>query len=411
MDNADAVLAARELESYAKVFRTRLGASALSASVMEALLPVLEQSIGEMQRAYAMVEDLEEKEAFGDEESYWTTFRLFCSEANRGRAHSLDVVWSYLAMNYDMSKETDETLAETLDDWKTDIEADALAKFKLVGEFKEIDGKYAFVVIEDRSPKPRAQRQPKSIVAPASTPSAELGISTEDHTEPTEHNLVVVLGNILNASGSESVRQADFVREIQALMPDVSREEIIAMINELHAAGSLVKYKPVNGGAARICLNAETVAAQVPNSQTSDVDASESSERLRDEMLDYVLASKIISHLIDTLTHVQQKVPTSTVRTALADTDMSLTDRDINATIRSLENMGVVETDRGALLGGGGKKLSKGRTLQVLRVGIASQEVKMLVKRLIDEDKLDEYLQALVLLKVNVAEAKSLFDL
>lgn len=410
LDNADAILAARELGLEIRQFRTQLGASALSASAMAELLPVLADSIDELTRAQGMVEDLEEKEVFGDEDSYWNVFRLFCSENNRGNALSLGAVWGHLAMTYDMSAETPETLADTLAEWTADIEADALTKFKLMGQFKEIEGNYGFVVIEDRSPKPRVRKQQTQVATPVAAAIAPEVVEQALETS-SSGDIVMALSEMLQASNGGSVRQADFIREIQVMLPDMSREEAIEAINDLHASGSLIKYKPTRGGAARICLDAVAAAAETERNMVEGADQETSNDRLRNEAVDYELATSVIHYLIDNLTHVQQKVPTSTIHTALAPSDATLTDRDVNTMIRALEGMGVVETDRGALLGGGGKKLSKGKTRQVLRVGLASQEVKVLVKRLIDEDKLDEYLQALTLFKMKANEMKSLFGL
>lgn len=142
-----AEIAAREGEAVLRalqVYDRMLGASALSGSSKVTLMPIADELRAATERVQTRIENIEEKELFGGDESYWNVFRYFCIEDNRGLLRSVEQVWDHLALTFDMSQETLGSISEALASWKNDIEEDAKQKYKATGVFDEIGVGFVF---------------------------------------------------------------------------------------------------------------------------------------------------------------------------------------------------------------------------------------------------------------------------
>lgn len=383
-DKNEAARAANELLRATETFRRRLASSAFSAGDQESLLPVLASISDGFDKAVDDVRTLEEKELFGEEESYWTVFRFFCSEANRGTNFTIERIWEHLALSYDMSRESVESVAETIGEWAGDICEDAKLKLGIVGTFQQSkDGSFVFVysqpVVETPPVRQRVSARKKTI--------------EKQKTMSKEETIIRQGLSALLSESAPYIRQADLIKFILENNGDTDKEVLYDEINRLKDEGILYKFKITHRGGALLCTDESVVelyTVEKPEMQTtSPVDNNEGDKA----DLDIILADSILSNLVNSLSHVQQMKPTINLTQTFG--------QDVNATVRRLRAIGIVRIDRGSQLGGRRKELSKSKSKKVMRVGIINQTMKDQLKEHVQSGTLKEWLKSYIELQEN----------
>lgn len=401
---ADGKEAAKALEAVSRNIREtrkRLAVSALVGSDRDLLMPAAVRIATEAGHVADEVDAIEDKPEFGDEASYWTVFRLFCVENNRGLIRNLVQIWDHLALSFDMGKETFESLEEALLEWSDDITADAESKFGVMGRFEAQGAGYVFYELNlpaRRVARPSGSRQapgditPTAIDAgPASTGAhADVetpGPDTVADEEARQCEDVGLSGRIIAIveEADASIRQADIVKLILTDNPELEKERIYGQIEEMVGRGQLIKFRPKKNGAAHLALSQEQVWA-VP-----DLDAGDGEFDTEKLVVDINIVSRVLAILTERNRKIGQMTATSQMINRLLGDIPGLTIRQLNAHVRSLAKRGLVTTDMGTPLGGT-KEKSRAKSHKVLRVGVGDMKTMALLRDKLASGKLEDLL-------------------
>ncbi len=358
-------------------YERRLGTSALSASAIGVLTPVAEQMQGVSERIVERVEDLEEKEIFGDEESYWNTFRFFCVEGNRGTVRTIGELWDHLALSFDMTNETLETLAETLAEWKSDIEADAKAKYGSSGVFTELGGGFVFYEEPLSVEKSRVTVRKVPIKQLAPRPAESEVVEDVPELEPMDEIILTTLATIGGVG-----KQAAVIKMIMNAHTEFEREDVLRQIDKLSAAGKIHKFKPSKDRPAFLALDVDRVLI------APDTEISESPEKV--EEVDVELAEEVLRILTERNRKPGQMMATSQMINKIEFPDRIISIRQLNAIARLLEEKNLAYTDTGSPLTGKQSR-SRSRSRSVFRVGIPTSETMQLVRGILADRTLTDY--------------------
>jgi hypothetical protein len=370
-------------------FRKQLGGSALSAIAQETLMPLVEELNETAADITDAVFELESKEQFGGEESYWNVFRYFCVEGKRGQVNSVADIWDHLALTFDMSAETYDTLADTLLDWKVDIETDAKKKFKVTGRFEAAG--YGYVFYEDLLAS-RASRQTTKRVASSPKLKAEPEVIEISQTEAekvedsTEQKIISLIEGFGGSAKQATVVKSAFMQGI-----DLDYVQMLRIINEMTAAGVIYKFKPLPKSPTHLALSEEYIETS-PN----PVDGKSSEER-ESTPVDTELAYEILKLLTARGRKPKQMMATSQMISKISlqdgEDERVITSRDLNTIARLLESKGLVKTDTGTPLQGGGKEKSRAKSREVFRVGIPDSASLDAVRAILQTRGLEDLLK------------------
>jgi len=388
-DIAEAAKETEQVVAVVEELRRRFGESALSASAQETLLPLTNKLATAALKIHENLSELEEKEPFGSEDSYWNVFRFFCADVNRGVVRSIEDVWSHVALSFDMGSETPDTLLETLEDWKQDFADDAKAKFKVVGELRQVERGFVFVELlpAPRPPKQQRRTQPST---------RKITIEDTEETAAPTIDIVAIVRNLI-PPGVHSVKQADVAKVIVSERPDLEYDEVIEEINRLIKDAGVFKYKPKRNQSSYLTLDEE-----VTRSIDSYDDVRKVEEKTPVELIaekDIPLSAAIITYVIGTTKHVHEKVSTikiaNNVRKQIPSLGLVET-QNVNRLVRALTTYGVMQFDKGAPLRGKGKAKSRSKSRQVMRAGIADQQVREQLKLVAEAGGITEYIEEII---------------
>lgn len=240
----------------------RLTSRLASVALFEAQKPDLVKAGDALLKATKQLEatiaELEPKEQFGGEASYKTVLRLFCKKEGRGRVFRLSEIWQHLALTYDMSAETYETLDETLAEWAADIEIDAPVIFQVKGKFNQIgDDGYKFVE-SLRPSKPASAKS--SIVDTPQQPVPVPIVKSATTPERDEERKVLTATRLILAHGP--VRQPAVRKALAGIIPDIDYDRSLLVLDNLVEKGILFRFRgsAPTKGAAWLSLDSEDVS-------------------------------------------------------------------------------------------------------------------------------------------------------
>lgn len=396
----DAWALAREIDATTgriEIFSQRLAERALSAVDHATVADATERLHEATQALKDTVEQTDILQKYGDEESYYTVFRLFCAGDHPGTVYSLEEIYDHLALTYDMSGVRLGKLARDLSEWTKKINDDA-KKAGIQGRFIPFGDGFVFAVLGNTMPT-SAETEPKP-VEEIEENEAKVEIAEEKEqpakTEPdteTERELAPAEQAILDWFDEQpetGVKQPIAIKELSKKF-HVAIDATKVIIDELIIRGLLYSYKPNPSHAALLLRTPPEHSAETKDGV----------EKVGDPELSAQFATEIIKLILGNIQHQQQKIPTSELYRRLCDASIIGTDTtstDFNSMIRYLVRVGVLETDMGSQLTGRRKGSSKGKKVQVLRAGIASQEVKDVltsaVRQNILEKVIADYLSA-----------------
>ena len=368
-------------------FRRQLGGSALSSTAIDQLLPLAEALNEGAADIIDVVVGLEEKEHFGDEESYWNVLRYFCVDGNIGTVRTLEDLWDHLALTFDMTGETLDTLADTLEDWRGDIETDAKVKYKAPGKFAAMGNGYVFY--EDpasaarRETRQRVATRPKAAPVtsvPAIKPPEPAAVELTAEEQNTDERIHALLQDF-----GKPVKQALIVKAIMDSDRTLTHGDILGRIDAMVADGKIYKFKLMKGGPAHLSLNSQdaVVDAEAPVL----VAAPEKAE----EEIDFALAYEVLGILAGRGRKPGQMMATSQMINSITPRDNGgiPSISELNRVARQLAAKGLVRTDMGTPLGGKGKAKSRAKSRSVFRVGIPDAERQELVRELLASGRLE----------------------
>lgn len=389
-DTDEAAQATERAIAVVEELHRRFGESALSASAQEVLTHLTSQLATTALKIHDDLSELEEKEPFGGEDSYWNTFRLFCAGDNRGIVRSGEDIWSHLSLSFDMGGETVDTLFETLDEWKNDIAEDAKKKFGVVGEFQEVER--GFVFVESlQSPKPQSGNK-----SPVRAKAAKRSQKDSEADIETEIDIVEVVRSLIPADG-HSVKQSEVAKAIILRRPGLDHAEVIGEINRLIEGSPVYKYKPRKNQPSYLTLNAEVVRAIADPDSSCITEEAPSTESLTEA--DIRISADIVGYIINSTKHVQEKLSTIKIANGirgLHDSAKPLETREINRYVRILAEHKILQFDIGAPLRGRRKGLSRAKSRQVMRAGIATQQVRDELKVAMGNNEVAEYIEEIL---------------
>ncbi len=340
IDEDEASKALNQLVEVAQVFRERLGRSALASTSQELLAPLAETLAYEAKKIKDNIDEFEEKETFGGEESYWNLFRYFCVEGNRGNIRSLSEIREHLALSYDMSGETLDSLAETVDEWQADIEADALSRFKVQGKFVALESGFVFyeeiakTTTSKNLPTPRAIPHVKTtqvVASEANDPSSENPENTEGKVSVSLNEAVATL--ISDHGGS--VKQSLIVKAIISSRPGLDRNEVLDAINAMVEDGKVFKFRRSGQGPAYLSAEKD-LETESTIQHTHEIESPH--ER---KGVDINLARNVLEILTERGRKPGQMIATSQMINTIATGEFSEIEiRQLNLVVRELEGVG-----------------------------------------------------------------------
>lgn len=374
------------LTANVEELRKRLAGAALTA----AQKPVLEEGVEGLRKAVdelgQTVAEYEVKELFGEDNSYWTVFRLLCAEKNRGQVFSLGEIWDHLSLTYDMNAETPHTLAAALEEWEEFIAPDASKKFKVNGGLEHVgDDGYTFVEFLPRPKRKPVQSTPQNtdrVVIPKLPADAkEEGIVVADEIkEKSTDNFDVLLraiGTVM--AGSESVVTKSVTCDL-AYRFNVGAEVVDDWITSLVERGELFRFR--EDGRGWLTFNEELAFAKRSEWKQARKEriSARKSEADSAELLDADWAGLVLGVFTNPGTHVQRMLtPKEIWMAAYGDSDSFTPDigAKIRAVVRQLNRCGLMTYGtRGNKRGG----MSKSASQEVFKAGLSSQEVKNMLQ-------------------------------
>jgi hypothetical protein len=321
--------------------------------------------------------ETEASEPFGSEESYWTVYRMFASEVNRGRPWTISEIWEYLAKSYDMTGETYRTIEDTLFEWKADLEQDALERSGAKGIFVKHAGIFAYAV----PPTPISSTVEQK---PAPVPAIE-EITVQESVEEEDPILRIrdAIKDILISSTDGVIKQAVLKKAISSRydVPSVTPEYLQTLINSFVA--DKVFYKFRRQKVSHLSL--------IPrDDDTLDIEQKIfEKEESGEELVDIKLSVAVLQAFCRPGTHVQQKLTLNELWRIIKDID----DKSVAAPADEIEQLKVVcnnlkvsnmVTAGGMKRGTGGIRTKSATTIKrrrsatshVYKVGLMDQDLK-----------------------------------
>ena len=318
-------------------------------------------------------------EPFGEDESYWTVYRLFTVPKNRGVFFTLDQISEHLAGSYDMSAETRASVVATLQEWKDFIEKDA-AMNGIEGEFRGNSRGFVFMTRERLSPIQEVTEADTSEQSGSYTPERNTFVG----------RLELVVKTLLDKNDDGAEKQAVIKKLILKANPLLSENQLQQEIDTLVNRGDIFKFR--RGSPAYLSLTAR--------SDDGRPEQAASAESEDDGAIDLKLAANVLEVLCAPRRSYQKKITMKELwREIMGDTHKSLRIPpedlvDLKSVCRQLEKKGLLTTG-GARMGTGGALRLRSRDLYVLKVGLTSQDMKKELKRISDEAGMEFYLQQL----------------
>ena len=333
-------------------------------------------------------------EAFGGEESYWTVYRLFTIDENRGRIWALDEIWQYLEKNYDLNEETPETLEGTLLEWAIDIETDVAQKRGIQGVFLPQGGGFAFA--ERLVANPPVEQKDEQKEKPKDSP--EVVDRKDDIVPPVERltarqRLSAVVQKIIEAEPDQIMRQADVKKRILEYNSQLDHGHLQKEINAIVAEGDIFKFR--RNKVAYLSLT------ERPDEEESRLPVDKEGKREEEEVIDVEVAEAVLQALCAPRRHYQQKITINDLwRTVNNVTDKSRRPPDseiesLKQVCKQLQKKGLV-TANSEKMGTGGVRTNSGTSSKrrrsstqfVFKVGLPSQEVKEGLQKIFDQHDL-----------------------
>jgi hypothetical protein len=375
-----------DLASLALSDATRADALAAADSLVQSAMGVRE----------AIVEsDTDDNEIFGDEESYWTVYRMFASAANQGRLWSLDEIWEHLAKSYDMSGETYQTVEETLEEWRSDIEQDALDRTGVNGAFMRHEDSYVFAEFQSKS----TPTVPVEVVRPPRVQKNDTRRAAIEKTTPLQ-DLGERIKTILKDSTDGTVKQSQVKKALAAdgIPVAVTQEQLQETIDALVGGGCFYKFQ--RGGVAHLSLTPRDNEVRGVRQGKSEKDSN------GEEPLDIPLSVDILRALCAPGAHYQQKLTLNELWRKIYDVDdksQAIPDSEIEQLKRTCNYLRAIDivTAGGEKRGTSGTKTrtatsSKRRrsgNTHVYKVGLASQQVKKELQDVLHTHSAEKYIQ------------------
>jgi hypothetical protein len=375
-----------DLASLALSDATRADALAAADSLVQSAIGVRE-AIAES--------DTDDNEIFGDEESYWTVYRMFASAANQGRLWSLDEIWEHLAKSYNMSGETYQTVEETLEEWRSDIEQDALDRTGVNGAFMRHEDSYVFAEFQSKS-------TPTVPVEVVRTPRVQTNDTLRAAIEKATplQDLGECIKAILKDSADGTVKQSQVKKALAAdgIPVAVAPEQLQETIDALVGDGCFYKFQ--RGGVAHLSLMPRDNEAQGIRRGKSEKDNND------EESLDIPLSLDILKALCAPGAHYQQKLTLNELWRKVYDVDdksQAIPDSEIEQLKRTCNYLRAINivTAGGEKRGTSGTKTraatsSKRRrsgNTHVYKVGLVSQQVKKELQDVLNTRSAEKYIQ------------------
>lgn len=392
-----------QLQEDANDLLLRLGTTAFSATQIVELNERLNKLKDTVDATYVAAAELEYKPPFGDEESYRTTFRLFCVGEGKGTVLSIEQIWQHLAKTYDMSAETLDTLLETLDEWASDMELDAKEQMKIAGEFLATEGGYVFAPLrasglvrvdeaEAQTPIEEASPKPALVNRPDTEPRSVENMFADKFLQYIRTRLV--------AEGD--IRQADIKKAAIRINDSLEATELQQYIDSYITEGVIYKYREGN-----VALLSLTPKESLPKASREELDNTDG-DLIR--ALDTNLAAEVLMLLCAPKTHYQQKLDAGTIwRSMNPDESRAPTpeeEKNIRTACRLVEKRYKLLTTGQEKIGTGGRVRTNSATSSIRRrsssntifkIGLASQDAKKRVQAKLAEG--------------GIAQVKTLFDM
>lgn len=369
---------------------------ALGDSVARAAFTAIssqETLIGDSSEMSEFSDDVDVDEPFGDEESYWTIYRMFASQKNLGKLWDLEDIWDYLSNIYDMSQETLVTLEETLMEWRQDLAADAASK-GIQGAFMKYRDSYVFA--ESMTSLPTRSSSDKFLESDESRRAAPKSVSPKSVEVVTalrgvEYDIKGVLGN----SPDGAVKQAEIKKSLVRDKAELSPEDLQNYIDELVRMGRIYKFR--RGAAAYLALEPhETVPLIRPES-----DKENGNEK---EIFDSQTSLAILRVLCAPGSHYERKQTLKYLWFSINGSEANGITEDglerLKQASRQLMRMGLVNAG-GEKMGTGGvrtrsaasSKRRRSASRHVFKVGLVSQAIKEEIQKVLEGMNPDDYLR------------------
>lgn len=352
-----------------------------------------EASIGDTAEMREVTNDEDVYDPFGDEESYWTIYRIFASQKNLGRLWGLEDIWDYLLNIYDMSLETLVTLEETLMEWREDIEADA-ANRGIKGTFMKYGESYVFaelitsVPTRSISDKFSENDVPRK-AAPKHVTSTKVEVATA--LQSVEYDIKGVLDSSLDGA----VKQAEIKKYLVRDKGELSQEELQNYIDELVRKGRIYKFR--RGAAAYLALEPH----ETGHLPILELDKEDGNEK---EIFDSETSVAILRVLCEPGSHYERKQTLKHLWVSINRGEGNRITEEglgqLKKASRQLMRMGLV-TAGGEKMGTGGvrtksatsSKRRRSATRHVYKVGLLSQDVKEEIQKVLEGKNPDDYLR------------------
>lgn len=365
------IIDAERLAEQAGKLLPRLGGAAFTANQIEKLEGVLSELKDTAVALYRVAMELESQETFGEEESYWTTFRFFCTPDRAGTVFSVDELWEHLAKSYDMSAETRATLDETIREWTEDIEADAVVKFNLKGVFEKNKGGFVFIPY---GPWPATKVVPAAEQKPLTDPEeeivAEKVVPRQTPEDIFANRFLEYIKKRLSSEGD--LRQPDIKKSATQLNNILNPVTLQELIDTFVSNGSIYKY--TRGGAALLSLTPKESL-----SKADQVEEQEAEDNLI-RALNTDLAAEILQLLCGPKTQWQQRLTLGEIWKRIHPEEERAATPEEEKEIR---DAGRIVSDRyGLLLTGEGKAGKNPK----FTIGLVSQTAKNTVRAKIASD-------------------------
>ncbi|MGV9001366.1 MAG: hypothetical protein ACOH18_00195 [Candidatus Saccharimonadaceae bacterium] len=394
----DELLSSLEVERahLAKISADLAGTALTDAFRADALIAAdaLVKSATDVRNGIVTAEAYEE---FGGEESYWTVYRMFASEKNRGRLWSIEEIWNYLVKTYDMAKETYETVETTLLEWGVDIEQDAASRAGIKGSFIRHSGAFALALSEYPLP---STTPPKVVRVPRVKKQEALQAVVEE--DPLFKELKQGIKAILSATEDGEMKQSLVKKALAAAAEHSAHfapEQLQKTINTLVANNTFYKFRRAKVTHLSLVPRDDELVEPRQNNLEN--------ENSIEEIFDIPLSLDILRSFCAPGMHVQQKMTLNDLwRKVRGIEDRSQAPPDeeiqqIKQICNRLKTMGLV-TAGGEKRGTSGVRTHTGTsskhrrsaTAHVYRVGLVSQEIKKELQDVLFKADAEAYMQA-----------------
>lgn len=394
LDAEEAINVGNELRDYFDIYGRRLAATALNATHQQDLIDISSGIKKVTEGIEEIIDDLRDKDPFGSEESYWTTFRLFCIEKNRGQIFTLADITRYLARTYDMTQEKPETIAEALGEWMDDFEQDAFSKFGIKGRLVKLaEDQFTFALVNqtDEYTVPK-KRHPK-----VSTHKRSYDI---DSTEVTKELVVdpQVMAFVLAQLEQGPIKQPVLRRMLKERFPEIKDDGTLSLLNAITQTEAIYKFKPTQSGSAVYALE----PFEPMDYRQGKVDQE---NRQEPEELNIEMGVTILAELANVKEHLRKLEPVELWRRINRSTMMPTKAETaaIKRAARLMSRLGITEAGEAkkgtgsAPRSGGGTNLrgQRSKKTRAFKIGLVSYEVKAEIKQLMQQrgNNLDAWLE------------------